>query len=158
VGVILHTIRITALVEVLPRAVSLASSRDATEWTWTAPVVLLSWAVTEVGRYPMYMLPSNRACRAMRLVLPLLTFPIGAFAEFCAAYQVFFGKSISNLPLWLQFLLILMMLVNGVLGPYLAYPHLLKKGLPVLGLSVARTSAPPSSSAATNKKPKRSSA
>lgn len=159
-GVILHTIRITALLEVLPRAVALASSNDlstgSTEWTWTVPAVLLSWAVTEVGRYPMYLAPSNNTCRKIRLVLPLVTFPMGALAEFCGAYQVFFGSKNNNpnddpVPLWLQFLLVLMMLVNGLLGPYLAYPHLLKKGLPVLGLSVG---ASPSSSSATNKKPK----
>jgi hypothetical protein len=90
--------------------------------------------------------------------LPLITFPVGAFAEFCAAYQVFFGKSSSNddLPLWLKFLLVVMMLVNGVLGPYLAYPHLLKKGLPVLGLSSfavgASTSSRASSSVTSSKK------
>jgi Protein tyrosine phosphatase-like protein, PTPLA len=155
VGVILHTIRITTIVEVLPRVVALvANDNDSiTQWTWTVPVVLLSWAVTEVGRYPMYLAPSNDTCRKMRMILPLLTFPIGAFAEFCCAYQVFFGNSTNNnknndvdpVPLWLQFLLVLMMLANGVLGPYLAYPHLLKKGLPVLGLSL---------SSASNKKPK----
>jgi hypothetical protein len=52
------------------------------------------------------------------------------------AYQVLFlGPEGSTVPVLLKFLSVAMMFVNGVLGPYLAYPALLKKGLPVLGLA-----------------------
>ena len=135
-GVILHAIRFAALLEVLPRAAASLASGDAEgggpQWTWTVPAVLWSWAVTEVTRYPMYLFPSSSLCRSIRMVVPLVTFPIGAFSEFCGAYQVFAGN--NNVPVWLRLVLVAMMLVNGVLGRGLAYPALLKKGLPVLGL------------------------
>ena len=133
-GVILHAIRFTAILEVLPRAVELAAA-DNTQWSWTAPAILFSWAITEVTRYPMYLFPSSQLCRSIRMVVPLVTFPIGAFSEFCGAYQVFFAVTGDKVPLWLQIILVVMMLVNGLLGPYLAYPALLKKGLPILGLA-----------------------
>lgn len=137
-GVILHAIRFTAILEVLPRAVVLAAG-DTAQWTWTAPAILFSWAITEVTRYPMYLVPSSQLCRSIRMVVPLVTFPIGAFSEFCGAYQVFFAatgeEENDKIPLWLQMILVVMMLVNGILGPYLAYPALLKKGLPILGLA-----------------------
>lgn len=137
-GVILHAIRFTAILEVLPRAadsINYETMSGAPQWTWTVSAVLLSWAITEVTRYPMYMFPANNLCRSIRMVVPLATFPVGAAAEFLGAYQVFAGRNNTThpVPFWLQFLLVLMMVVNGILGPYLAYPALLKKGLPVLG-------------------------
>ncbi|CAB9517562.1 expressed unknown protein [Seminavis robusta] len=130
-GSILHTIRITAIVQVLPRAAAIQETNNSSWHAVTA--VLFSWAVTEVSRYPMYMFPTNNLARSIRMVVPLVTFPIGAVAEFAGAYTVMVSD--TDVPLWLQFLLVVMMLVNGALGPYLAYPHLLKKGLPVLGLA-----------------------
>ena len=141
-GVILHAIRFTAILEVLPRAVAITQQlQPSSSSSWTAPAILLSWAVTEVTRYPMYLFPSSTLCRSIRMVVPLVTFPIGACAEFCGAYQVFFASTTTDdmgqlvVPVWLKILLVVMMLVNGILGPYLAYPALLKKGLPVLGLA-----------------------
>lgn len=130
-GVVLHAIRFTAILEVLPRAVGLVAA-DMNS-SWTAPAILYSWAVTEVTRYPMYLFPSSSMSRSIRMVVPLVTFPIGAFSEFCGAYQVFTAS--DAVPIWLQVILVVMMIVNGILGPCLAYPALLKKGLPVLGLA-----------------------
>ena len=65
------------------------------------------------------------------MVVPLLTFPVGAFSEAYGAYIVFVD---SKTPLGLKIALSAVLFVNGVLGPTMAYPALLKKGLPVLGL------------------------
>ena len=53
-GVILHLIRMSCLLIVLP--VGLSSSSGANVLIST--LVLYSWALTEVGRYPMYLFPS----------------------------------------------------------------------------------------------------
>lgn len=118
-GVVLHTIRCTAL--------SLAWSADH----WTGPVIFASWAVTEVSRYPMYVFPQQETVRSFRMVVPLVTFPIGAFSEAYATYL----QWNDGLPLWKQGLFAAVLFVNGVLGPTMAYPALLRKGLPVLGLA-----------------------
>eukprot|EP00578_Thalassiosira_sp_NH16_P027081 CAMPEP_0181101884 /NCGR_PEP_ID=MMETSP1071-20121207/14005_1 /TAXON_ID=35127 /ORGANISM="Thalassiosira sp., Strain NH16" /LENGTH=150 /DNA_ID=CAMNT_0023184791 /DNA_START=371 /DNA_END=823 /DNA_ORIENTATION=+ len=106
--------------------------------------VLYSWSLTEVGRYPMYLFPHSSAARYIRLVLPIFTFPAGAGAEAWGAYNVlsdFFttrggDDGIGGPPqvyYWVKIALLAMVVfINGVLGPTLAYPALLKKGLPVL--------------------------
>jgi len=122
-GSVLHVIRLTAVMQIMPSQV-LASH-------WTAPAILLSWAVTEVSRYPMYIFPGSRACRSVRMVVPLITFPVGCIAEATGAYLVL---TRGDTELWLKAMLVAMLFVNGVLGPTMAYPALLKKGLPVLGI------------------------
>ena len=122
-GVVLHAIRLTATTQVMPSPL-LASH-------WTAPAILLSWAVTEVSRYPMYIFPGSSACRSVRMVVPLFTFPVGCIAEGTGAYIVL---TRGDTALWLKAILIAVLVVNGVLGPTMAYPALLKKGLPVLGI------------------------
>ena len=122
-GVVLHAIRLTATTQVMPNPV-LASH-------WTAPAILLSWAVTEVSRYPMYIFPGSSACRSVRMFVPLFTFPVGCIAEGTGAYIVLMR---GDTALWLKAVLIAVLIINGVLGPTMAYPALLKKGLPVLGI------------------------
>jgi len=70
------------------------------------------------------------------MVIPLVTFPVGAFSEAYGAYMVFVDP-VS--PLGLKVALSAVIFVNGALGPTMAYPALLKKGLPILGLSKKRT-------------------
>eukprot|EP00569_Conticribra_weissflogii_P003751 CAMPEP_0171331014 /NCGR_PEP_ID=MMETSP0878-20121228/2406_1 /TAXON_ID=67004 /ORGANISM="Thalassiosira weissflogii, Strain CCMP1336" /LENGTH=144 /DNA_ID=CAMNT_0011831445 /DNA_START=430 /DNA_END=864 /DNA_ORIENTATION=+ len=100
-------------------------------------LVLYSWALTEVGRYPMYIFPSSSRARFVRMVLPIVTFPLGAFAEAMGAYRVFmelkenFGE-FDAYRLLKMGLLGMVISVNSLLGPTLAYPALLKKGVPVL--------------------------
>ena len=65
------------------------------------------------------------------MVMPLVTFPIGAFSEAYAAYLVLTMEGLQR-PWWLSLTLIAVLFVNGVLGTTMAYPALLKKGLPVL--------------------------
>lgn len=128
-GAVLHSIRITAITQVLP----------ANPDHWTAPAILGSWALTEVSRYPMYMLPGVEVLRSVRMVVPLLTFPIGAFSEAYGAYLLFVD---AGTPVWLRLILGALIFVNGALGPTMAYPALLKKGLPVLGLAKKREKRP----------------
>ena len=121
-GIILHAIRVLTLVKTM---VMLPSH-------WTGVLILGSWAVTEVFRYPMYMFPTNQFFRSVRMVVPLVTFPIGAVSEACGAYIVFSDPKTSLL---LKVALSAVLFVNGILGPTMAYPALLKKGLPILGFS-----------------------
>jgi len=125
-GIILHAIRLLTVLETMGRV-------PPNHWTGVA--IFGSWAVTEVFRYPMYMFPGNQFCRSVRMVVPLVTFPIGAFSEAYGAYIVFFDP---ESPVVLKVALSAVLFVNGVLGPTMAYPALLKKGLPILGLAKAR--------------------
>jgi len=103
-------------------------------------LVLYSWSLTEVGRYPMYLFPNSAMARKVRLVLPLFTFPAGAAAEALGAYRVMnkmirIGDSIYSRPIfyWIAVSLLgMVVLINVLLGPTMAYPALLKKGLPAL--------------------------
>lgn len=93
-----------------------------------------------MGRYPMYLFPTSSIARYIRLVLPIFTFPVGAAAEAFGAYTVLteiMRKGIigNGLPVvyWVKVgLLGMVIFINGLLGPTLAYPALLKKGFPVL--------------------------
>jgi len=135
-GVILHLIRMSCLLIVLPAGLS---SLEDTK-VLISTLVLYSWALTEVGRYPMYLFPSSGLARYVRLVLPIFTFPLGAFAEAVGAYwhlkqllvegdDATTGSSLY----WIQVgLLVMVVGINTLLGPTMAYPALLKKGLPVL--------------------------
>ena len=101
---------------------------------WAGPVILASWAATEIFRYPMYILPNSVPLRNARMLVPLATFPVGAVAEFYGAYLVLVSDDDSSPPpVGVKVGLCIVLFVNGVLGPTMAYPTLLKKGLPVLG-------------------------
>jgi len=124
-GVVLHAIRLLTVLETMVRLPG----------HWTGPLILGSWAVTEIFRYPMYMFPNNQLCRSIRMVVPIVTFPIGAFSEAYGAYLVFCDP---ESPFGLKVALLFVLFVNGALGPTMAYPALLKKGLPILGLTKNR--------------------
>ena len=70
----------------------------------------------------------------------MLTFPIGCAAECCSAYLVLYNnwgvydESGYNVHLKANLCLLVVVFVNGVLGPTMAYPALLKKGLQVFGI------------------------
>lgn len=121
-GVVLHWMRTIALTTVLPNPAAAPATT----------AVLLSWALTEVTRYPMYVLPGHPLARALRLVAPLFTFPVGCGAEFYGAYLVWTTSNSKDLSLLAQAALGVLLFVNGILGPTRAYPALLKKGWPVL--------------------------
>lgn len=144
-GVVLHAIRFTVLTVVLASdKKDDDDSGSALSPSWLQQAIFLSWAVTEVSRYPMYMFSGNAAVRNVRMVVPLCTFPVGAAAEGYATYLVLWqqlqSSSSSGIQLWQQALLVAVLFVNGVLGPTVAYPALLKKGLPVLGLTKKKKS------------------
>lgn len=140
-GLVLHVVRTSCLFYVLPDGL-LRGDR-------TAMYVLYAWSITEVCRYPMYLLPDKASsssssssaalARRVRLVAPLFTFPPGCAAEAYGAYRALLamtdrndgGGSGSEDPVKLG-LLVIVILVNGLLGPTMAYPALLKKGLPAL--------------------------
>lgn len=48
--------------------------------------VLLAWSITEICRYPFYIL-SSPLTEKLRCYMPLLTFPVGAGAEALACYN-----------------------------------------------------------------------
>lgn len=137
-GTVLHAIRLTCLLLVLPGGLARLDSDPGFyggehEMCMT---VLYSWSLTEVGRYPMYLFPESGAARNVRLLLPLVTFPVGAAAEALGAYSVMTGLmdlGEKDMVHWAKICALGMVLfVNGVLGPTMAYPALLKKGLPIL--------------------------
>lgn len=135
-GVTLHIIRMSWLLIVLPEGLSsLADNGDHTKLICTT--ILYSWSITEVGRYPMYLFPSSSMARHVRLILPIFTFPVGAFAEAVGAYkyllQLLSSPSQTSYLYWMKVgFLGLVVGINTLLGPTMAYPALLRKGLPVL--------------------------
>jgi hypothetical protein len=95
----------------------------------------------------MYLFPSSDMARKIRLVVPIVTFPLGCALEAYGAFRVVWtelfgsdgtanGDTSNYVPTetpWLKIgLLLMVLLINGLLGPSLAYPAILKKGLPVL--------------------------
>lgn len=122
-GAVLHAIRLLALAQVLPRT-DLAHA-------WLTTAVLGSWAVTEVSRYPMYVAKGFGPARLLRMVVPMVTFPIGCGAEAYAAWLVFQQGGVSAA---LKGALVGMLAVNVLLGPTMAYPVVMKKGLEAIGL------------------------
>lgn len=144
-GLVLHSIRMACMLLVLPEG--LAGEYDArgvNNPKFLSTVILYSWSLTEVGRYPMYLFPESKLARKIRMILPLFTFPAGAAAEALGAYGAIEkmmrtgkeeGGALSSNPVHYYAVLgslSLVVFVNGVLGPTMAYPALLKKGLPVL--------------------------
>ena len=92
----------------------------------------------------MYIFPSSKLARDIRLVVPMLTFPIGCAAECYSAYLVLYNNwgvyddSGYNIHVKANLCLLVVVFVNGVLGPTMAYPALLKKGLQVFGISIGK--------------------
>ncbi|KAL7543840.1 hypothetical protein ACHAXR_013279 [Thalassiosira sp. AJA248-18] len=135
-GVVLHMIRMSCLLLVLPDGLRQADDGfDFSSQYFMSTLVLYSWSLTEVGRYPMYLFANSSKARYVRLVLPIFTFPVGAAAEAIGAYRVLsqlWGKS-TDPVYWVQVCSLgMVVLINSLLGPTMAYPALLKKGLPVL--------------------------
>mmetsp|Transcript_50303 Transcript_50303/g.107129 ORF Transcript_50303/g.107129 Transcript_50303/m.107129 type:complete len:232 (+) Transcript_50303:121-816(+) len=137
-GMVLHSIRVACIRLVLSDGL-MAGSGGVGFDNLLSTLVLYSWSLTEVGRYPMYLFPSSATARRVRLALPLLTFPIGAAAEALGAYRAARKILKSGAGEEGQYgdyaalgLLGMVVVVNGVLGPTMAYPALLKKGLPAL--------------------------
>mmetsp|Transcript_14314 Transcript_14314/g.30587 ORF Transcript_14314/g.30587 Transcript_14314/m.30587 type:complete len:236 (+) Transcript_14314:79-786(+) len=140
-GLVLHLIRMACLLLVLPDG--LTGEHDTNGFNnqkFLSVLILYSWSLTEVGRYPMYLFPNSKLARKVRMVLPLFTFPAGAAAEALGAYRVAremveIGVSGFYRPAYYYLVvgsLGMVVLINGVLGPTMAYPALLKKGLPML--------------------------
>lgn len=147
-GIVLHMIRITCLLLVLPNGLTSSTSGDDNDNNpklLTSILVLYSWSLTEVGRYPMYIFPKSNIARNVRLVLPMITFPIGCAAEAFGAYTVLIelltmsddensdNASEDSMLYWVKIASLgMVLLINGLLGPTMAYPALLKKGMRVL--------------------------
>jgi len=144
-GVVLHAIRITWLVYVLSDRLQLLMKKTDDDFDkqqlstiLQTELVLYSWSITEVCRYPMYLFPSSSMARNLRLSVPIVSFPVGctleAYGAFCVVYADLFSSSADVIATsWVKVgLLSMVILINGLLGPTLAYPAILKKGLPVL--------------------------
>ena len=131
-GLVLHAIRMTCLMYVLPDGILLLPC-DVTTMT-----VLYAWSITEVTRYPMYLNPTSDIVRRVRLVVPLGTFPVGCMAEAYGSYRTLLKdwkhrEEVSEITNLIKIgLLGMVVLINGLLGPTMAYPALIKKGVPAL--------------------------
>ena len=139
-GVVLHMIRMTCILLVLPDGLAGKMGGQL----FLSMLVLYSWSL-ECCRYPMYILPGTSAkARNIRLIMPIFTFPVGAAAEAIGAYRILTEllkgdlnddeeDDGSRFVYWIKIgSLGMVVLINSVLGPTMAYPALLKRGLPVL--------------------------
>jgi hypothetical protein len=131
-GLVLHAMRLACLIHVLPDNILLVPC-DV-----TTMLVLYAWSITEVTRYPMYLYPTSDIARRVRLVVPLFTFPVGCMAEAYGSYRTLL-KEWKHMDeegvernLIKMAMLGMVILINGLLGPTMAYPALIKKGIPSL--------------------------
>jgi hypothetical protein len=141
-GLVLHAIRITCLVYVLADELQLLKSDGYDDLDkqqhgiiLQTALVLYSWSITEVCRYPMYLFPSSSVARNLRLLVPIVSFPVGCALEAYGAFSVVWAELFSGgiTISWVKVgLLSTVILINGLLGPTLAYPAILNKGMPVL--------------------------
>ena len=131
-GSVLHAIRLTCLMYVLPDGILLLPC-DV-----TTMMVLYAWSITEVTRYPMYLYPTSDIVRRVRLVVPLVTFPVGCMAEAYGSYRTLLKEwkhraEVGEITNLIKIgMLGMVILINGLLGPTMAYPALIKKGVPAL--------------------------
>lgn len=113
-GVPLHYTRLFVLLGVLPKLPT---------GLYGGEMILLAWSLTEVCRYPMYLFPSPFTT-ALRDKIPVLTFPLGAGFEAYACYL--FATQNHG---FLASLAYLQVFINVVLGSFLVYPGIVKRGL-----------------------------
>jgi len=125
-GVPLHYTRLFVLLTVLP---ALQNAGNVGE------LILLAWSLTEVCRYPMYLLTAAWT-KHLRNAVPILTFPLGSGYEAYACYL--FACQTTGL---LSYLASLQVFINVVLGATLVYPGVVKRGLAFT--KPARKPAPP---------------
>lgn len=139
-GVLLHAIRFITLFGVLPQIDTNYDSGNANFPPWISTAILGSWSLTEVGRYPMYIWKTSKVARFARMMIPVLTFPIACGTEAYAAWLVLMSK-IGNAQQQTQYLsglnvfftlafkmlLVGLLCTNVILGPIMAYPHIIKK-------------------------------
>lgn len=118
-GTVLHSVRVIALTVVFPRSDGVVNKL----------IVLFSWAATEVSRYPMYVFSSSRVARLGRMVVPMVTFPIGCGSEAYGAWRLLSddvgGVSHGVLA---SIALVYLLFVNLFMGPFMAYPFVIQKG------------------------------
>jgi len=98
-------------------------------------MIVLSWAATEVTRYPMVLFPDSKMLRLLRYATPLITFPMGAGGEAFASYLVhketpnhllYGGADASLSQIVLSFAFVLVIIVN-VGGGSIWYPSMCMK-------------------------------
>ena len=116
-GVILHYTRLLQALCVIP-AVGVASLFPK--------LVLLAWSVTEVCRYPMFLLPSSGIARAARYAAPAATFPLGVLAEAACSWLALGPLRDAGAAWWLRAMVALVIPTN-LLGGLAAYGGVLKK-------------------------------
>ena len=109
-GVCVHAARLVVAFWVIPAGPTLPSTR----------LVLLAWSITETCRYPMF-LTRSRSARMLRYAVPVLTFPLGVFAEAIACRA---AMSLLSTPL--AYLAGVVHVFNCV-GFFFVYPQIVSK-------------------------------
>ena len=117
-GVVLHYTRLMECLLIMPSVPTALSVK----------LVLLAWSVTEVCRYPMFLLPQSGVARMARYLAPIVTFPLGAGAEAMCAYLALTPLRAGGYSSLLSGLVKMIVPVN-LLGGLGAYGGLVKKGL-----------------------------
>ncbi|CAE8660415.1 unnamed protein product, partial [Polarella glacialis] len=84
-GLVLHYTRWFVFLGIMPRVGSHPANR----------IILLSWILTEVCRYPFYILGGRKA-EILRYFAPVLTFPLGAGSEAWACVVALQGGELSS--------------------------------------------------------------
>ena len=114
-GIALHLVRVVVLTQALP----------VLGWCLATKGVLMSWAVTEMCRYPMFLQPYSGLLRKLRYTVPVLTFPTGAGSEAWACYQAATAGA-RDRPDAVYYVL-LGVVVTNILGGLYAYVGIVDK-------------------------------
>ena len=119
-GVVLHAIRMLQTFVVLPTLPHHLASR----------VILVGWAATEVGRYPMFLFPNSKPVRLLRYLTPLVTFPLASGTEAWAAYLSLPLLTASSL--FVRNCVRIVILINCTIGPAIGYMGIVKRAMKAL--------------------------
>uniref|UniRef100_A0A7S2N1V3 Very-long-chain (3R)-3-hydroxyacyl-CoA dehydratase n=1 Tax=Helicotheca tamesis TaxID=374047 RepID=A0A7S2N1V3_9STRA len=134
-GIILHCIRTGMILSGFPRLLALSVTKDNESDTFWVEAILWTWAITEVSRYPMYLMQS-KIVRLVRMVVPVFTFPLGAGSEAYVSYLLLKtslglgSEGDASAAEWMARLIFgLTLFINALLGPTMAYPAIVKKAM-----------------------------
>jgi hypothetical protein len=100
-------------------------------------MVFLAWSVTEIFRY-LYYITRSPVAEKLRALVPVVTFPLGAFYEGYTCWQVLQATALKGVSVkaglsmmfttWTPFQLVCLLVVaNNALGGVAAYPGFLAK-------------------------------
>ena len=77
-GIAIHSIR----------CITMALTMPLLPTALVTKLVVVAYALTEICRYPAYLMPASKVARYLRYLAPVLTFPLGAVPRYHHALSI----------------------------------------------------------------------